>query len=375
MRGLGRLTFGKAVALLALAGAAFALWEWNTARQRQEFIAEIEQRGGKVIVDSGVLWSCGSPTSGPPPPPPTFWDKVENEVTRWRKKGTLNYVEIPAPLTRRDAERMRLLATVRWLKISEGDDEALWALPTFPQLRTLSLHSTKGTDAALSFLKRMPELQSLELRGRGFTDATLMVEHPRLSAIDVSETALSESSFAALATFPRPLCLQANRTGVTGSALLAIRAEKITLSTCDIVGNPFADQALAKLYAAPDLDWLDVSGTRHGPAALSALAANRTLTQLTLNDIQTDWSSLSEALDSKPKLSILSLQGAQLGPKHLKRLLRLPKLEQLHLDRSTVTTQMYENVCVELDEEFDDYRHQYVVLKHLMVYQGADEVK
>ena len=362
MRRLRYPMLRQTVALVAIGVVAFALWEWNTARLRQEFIAEIEQRGGKVIVDGGIASYYGS-HSGQPPPPPTLWDKIKDAFDQWRKRGRLTRIELPSPLTRRDAERMWLLASVSRVEIREADDEALSALPAFPPLEYLTLHSTAGTDAGLACLNRMPKLYSLQLRGRGFTDATRIVEHPQLKVIDVSETAVSEASLAALVACSRLGSLNADRTGVTGRDLHAIPITQIALYNCSIAGNPLTDQALARLYAAPTLDSFDASDIEHGPAALAALAANRTLTDLTLNDVRTDWKSLIGALASMTQLEQLSLHGAQLKPEHLKRLLRLPKLTLLQLQRSTATRQMYDNAVAELDQEFGDFRHRQVIVE------------
>lgn len=376
MLGLRSFTRRKALALVVLGGAAFGAWQWNEARLRQEFIAEIERQGGKVQIDDGILYVCTSAAPAPPPPPPTFWDHVTAKFEQWRRKGRLKYVEVPSLLTRRNGERMRRLATVPWLVIREADDEALVALPAFPELEMLTLHSTNGTDASLAFLQRTPKLTSLELHGRAFTDATLLVAHPRLDSIDVSETSLSESSFAALATCPRRLWLTADRVGVTGSELLSIPATKITLGSCGVAGNPLTDQVLTKLYTAPQMTMFDGSNIEHGPAACAALATNQTLTALTLNDIRTDWAALTAALAAMPELTHLSLQGAQLKPEHLKKLLRTPKLQQLKLERSNVTSDMYYNVLDELDRQFyDNYVHHKVIIEHLMYTKSPDEVK
>jgi len=357
----------KAIVLLLASSAAYALWQLNTVRLRQDFIAEIERRGGTVVVDSGVPFVCGSPGLSGSAPTPNVWDKLESEYTYWRRKGTLISADLPGALTRQDAERMSLLATMYWLTLAEADDAALAALPTFPQLERLTLHSTTGTDAALVCLTRMPMLGYLKLRGRGFTDVTEVIAHPHLEAVDLADTSLSEQSFAALVTHPRVREVSADRTGVTGSSLLSIPAEQMTVAWCYIAGNPFAEQALVKLYAAPGLDLLDASGIHHGPNALAALAANRTITELLLNDIPTDWDRCVAALSSMTQLEKLSLQGAKLNSGHLKQLLRLPKLKKLQLERSTVTHEMYEQAATELDEEFDDTRHWLVTIESLLL--------
>lgn len=353
MFGLRYLTIRNIVALLALGVAAYIGGDAYTASLRREFIAELEQRGGKVQVDSGVYGTCGTQPSSAPP---TIWETVQDKYGEWRRRGTLISAKLPAPFTRRDAERMQLLAGVKWLEIPEADDEALAALPTFPLLTELVLHSTQRTDVGLSCLTRMPKLSKLELRGQGISDATLLVEHPSLEFIDVAEATLSESGFAALAVCPRGVWLTADHTGLTGRDLLAIPTTKIALVGCDVAGNPIIEQVLVKLYAAPQLISVDASGIEHGPTAVAALAANRELCYLTLNDVRTDWNSLVEALASMTQLKNLSLKNSQLKREHLKRLLRLPELQRLELKGTKITGDEYSEIEYELYEELGDRR-------------------
>lgn len=369
MLGLRSFTWRKAIALVLLGGAVYATWQWNTARLRREFIAEIQQRGGRVGI--GPIYPSGY-RSGPSA---TFWDKIGAEFERWRTKERLRSVEIPDLLSRRDAQRMQLLATIEKLELREADDEALSALPKLPKLETLRISSTQATDAGLTCLKQMPELSDLELRGRGFTDAAPLVAHPKLAFVDVSETAISETGLASLIGCSRLIHFTADRIGVTGRELPTIPTSQIAIFRCSLAGNPLTDQALAKLYAAPMIESVDASEIAHGPAALAALAANRTLSELTLNDVRTDWDSLVEALASMTQLTDLSLEGARLKPEHLKRLLRLPKLERLLLDRSTVTQEMYDKVIAELNEKFDDGRHGRVIITHDTWLPRLDEPK
>jgi len=106
----------------------------------------------------------------------------------------------------------------------------------------------------------------------------------------------------------------------------------------NMLGTNFGDPQLAKLAPlAPNIRWLDLSGTRVSDAGLAPLAAMTNLTRLHLERSGLSDTGLA-ALASLTQLEYLNLYGTAVTDAGLEALRSLPNLKQLYVWQTKVTS-------------------------------------
>ncbi len=217
-------------------------------------------------------------------------------------------------------------------------DEEVALLRHFPALRTLTLSTTWTTDAGLRLLGGLRELRSIDLGATraGDAAASWLGKLPLLERANLSETTISDAGLAMLLRSPGLKHLDLGGTTLSPAALGRLRGKKGWRSL-SLMGLP-ADNATVAAIAAnsPDLESLNLSGTKVTNAAMAPLGKHVALRDLRLANTAVSDAGLRE-LGRNKRWKWLDLTKTQVSDGGLAALTDMKDLQVLHLFDTNVT--------------------------------------
>lgn len=165
--------------------------------------------------------------------------------------------------------------------------QGLSHLARLSRLHTLDLgRSPVGADG-LAVIDHLPRLKTLKAAATRLAASVgeHIRAHPSLEEVDMSDNALNDATFAALAENPRLASLKLMSAGVSSLAARALAEGCPALRRLDLTENQFDDHAAVALLRKPSLSELDLSVNGISEAPLAALADNTTLRSLALRNV------------------------------------------------------------------------------------------
>jgi hypothetical protein len=349
---------GLVTALAISAIAGFVIWQFRNGRTidlRAAFVADVHARGGRVLMNTGPMNIDGGSTTIDGGTELTIVEDIQMKLEERRLHGLVVNVTLPSDAGLNDAARMSLLSDTLTLVIKSDQfgDEAMGALPDFPQITSLEVESNSLSARGLARLPEWGTLRTIAIRGKSLGDAAADVLNLCKGArrIDVSKTGIGDVGIRRLLANTGVEILYADHLGLSAHCIHGLQPEDVKLSGLSIAENGLDDPTTAFFYLAAGLRYLDVSSARHGERSANALAANTTLERLIADGIAGDVDLFLRALTKHTKLSVLSLCNVPLSQPDLKKLLRMPRLSRLSVSGCGIDESMELAAREELDEE------------------------
>jgi Leucine-rich repeat (LRR) protein len=238
----------------------------------------------------------------------------------------------------------------------QSNDEILKSWQDLSDLRDVGLsewpvqtdrHETPSavTDAGLQHLNRMSNLEQLWIGGSQVSDAGLeqiAATHPRLKALSLNSTKITDKGLASLEKLPNLTVLQLMHTDITDAGLAHVatlsRLEYLLLSNTNI-----SDQGLEFVKDLRQLKLLNVQDTKISDTGLKNLQDLTKLEVLALGRTRITDEGLRN-IANLSSLMLLSLDGTDVTDDGMIHLSGLKKLEELYLAATRVTGAGFENL-------------------------------
>ncbi|MEI8373535.1 MAG: hypothetical protein WCJ35_11975 [Planctomycetota bacterium] len=298
-------------------------------------IAEIESRGGRVLLDENAP---GRPVIAVQFSGYSVNDAVVAHLHAFPELRSLRINTFT--ITDAGLARLKGLAKLQSLSLDLCDitDAGLGNLQELPQLTTLELlHTNRITARGIAHLARLKNLRSLTLAIRDLNNTAVA----RLGALTNIETlqlwwtSINDAGLASLKNLPRLRSLEIGDSPITGAGLAHLKdlasLESVNLTFCNI-----GDADLAHLKQLPKLRMLDLTWTNITDAGMEHIAGCVQLESLSLNDTQVSDLGLKH-LAALHRLRSLELQGTQVTDAGVAFLCELSQLHTLNVGLTAIT--------------------------------------
>lgn len=164
-------------------------------------------------------------------------------------------------------------------------DQGYVCLKTMLSLQMLTLRDSPITDKTLEYLRNHPCIEDLDVMNTAVTDKGLesISTCRNLKYLCVWDTAVTDAGMASLAKLPTLQILNINRTAVTDNGIAYLR-DLTTLEELRALDTCITDDGLAAIGNMSNLRKLDITWKDFSHAGLNALAQNRSLRIITIDN-------------------------------------------------------------------------------------------
>lgn len=204
------------VCCVVLGGVTYRLQQTRAERRA---VSELQQLGGEVIYDYGLLSEVRS----------TRFERLLGLFAPL--VGRVSHVTLDGrPVTAKDLRLLEAFPYMTGLNLSRsvGDDD-LRILERLPQLEMLSLSGSRITDRGLVHVKRLRKLHSLFLRRTYITDDGLkhLEDLPVLWGLAVDETTLTDGAIDSLLRIPQLASVSGGWTEMSDAGIARLKAKGV----------------------------------------------------------------------------------------------------------------------------------------------------
>jgi hypothetical protein len=273
--------------LLVIAIGLAASWH-HRARDQQQAMAAVQAAGGWVDVEQSTRRDWLRDRLGP-----EYFDRVTfaslpGEYHWIRRLPYLQSVELTGDFDAIDVGHLAASRTLSDVSFRTTDVSVavLRELSSMPQLRGLDLGGRHLSPAHIQALRKLPQITELSLASTGVSDESIprLATLQRLVSLNLAGCPIEGSGFAALQVgrdFPRLVALDLSGTRLTESGVANVarmtRIERLGLQNLDLSG--LSARSLANLTT---LSFLNIRGTKINAANLASLSRIASLTSMEL---------------------------------------------------------------------------------------------